>query len=180
MNERTYNSAIARLRSPERTERLEAPRVAGLCLENNNIKSMLDIGTGSGLFAEEFSKRNLKVAGVDINPEMLEAAKEFVPDGEFKLAPAENIPFADKEFDMAFMGVVFHEVDDFKKSLSEAARVADKLVAILEWDYKVQDFGPPLEHRLTKEFIENLAKETGFSKVEVVPLNHLVLYKLIF
>lgn len=49
---------------------------------------------------------------------------------------------------------------------------------MLEWDYKAQEFGPPIEDRLKKEFITELAKEAGFAKSEVIQLTTLVLYKL--
>ena len=47
------------------------------------VTSILDVGTGSGLFAEVFFKRGLEVSGVDANPEMLIAARQFVPKGIF-------------------------------------------------------------------------------------------------
>ncbi len=52
MHEKRFSGDINRLRSPERQERLEVERVTGLCLEGIFPKTMLDIGTGSGLFAE--------------------------------------------------------------------------------------------------------------------------------
>lgn len=177
MNERVYNNGIERLRSAERIERLELDRVVDLCLEEKNISSMLDVGTGSGLFAGAFYKRNLTVAGVDVNEEMIYAAKDFLPGCELQIAPAENIPFEGGSFDLIFMGVVFHEVDDYKKSLSEAKRVANKMVAIYEWKHQTEDFGPPLEHRLKPEFMQELSKQVGFAKMEIVPLKNLVLYK---
>jgi ubiquinone/menaquinone biosynthesis C-methylase UbiE len=176
-NDRVYNRGVDRLRSPERVGRLEVDRVINLCLEGN-IKSVLDIGTGSALFAEAFHKHGIKVAGIDTNPEMIEAAKKHVPDGDFHLAPAEKIPFNDNFFDMTFFGVVFHEVDDFSKTLKEAFRVSVLGTSILEWDYKQEDFGPPIEHRLKAEFIKKLADEIGYKKFEVIKLNSLVLYKL--
>ena len=177
MNERVYNNGIERLRSAERVERLELERVVDLCLEEKNISSMLDVGTGSGLFAGAFHKRNLTVAGVDVNKEMIDAAKDILPGCELKVAPAENLPFEDGSFDLVFMGVVFHEVDDYKKALSEAIRVANKTVVIYEWKYQTEDFGPPLEHRLKPEFMQELSEQAGFAKMEIVPLKNLVLYK---
>lgn len=179
MNERIYNSGIDRLRSSERIERLEVERVVNLCLDHNKIKSVLDVGTGSGLFAEAFSKQNLKVAGVDLNPEMLETAKKYLPDADFKVAKAEDLPFDDNSFDLVFMGVLLHEVDDYTKALQEAKRVAVKQVSVLEWKYETQEFGPPIEHRLSEEFLKQLSDKVGFSKMEVVPLNNLVLYHFI-
>ena len=57
-NDRVYNRGIERLRSPERVQRLEVERVVDLCI-NENIKSVLDIGTGSALFAEAFHKKGI-------------------------------------------------------------------------------------------------------------------------
>lgn len=178
MNERTYNNGIDRLRSAERIERMDVEYVVNTCLEGNNIKSMLDIGTGSGLFAEAFSKQKIKAAGIDLNPEMIETAKKYLPDSVFKVAPAESLPFEDNSFDLVFYGVVFHEVDDYTKALQEAKRVAVKEVALLEWDYKEEEFGPPLDHRLKKEFIEQLSASLGFSSCNIVNLKTLVLYRL--
>lgn len=179
MNERVYNNGIDRLRSPERIERLEVERVVNLCLDHNQIKSVLDIGTGSGLFAEAFSKQQLKVAGVDVNPEMIDAAKKYLPEAEFKISKAEKLPFEDNSFDLVFMGVLLHEVDDYTKALTEAKRVAVKQVSALEWKYATEDFGPPIEHRLSEEFLKQLSDKIGFSKMEVVPLKNLVLYNFI-
>ncbi|MCX6170611.1 MAG: class I SAM-dependent methyltransferase [Ignavibacteriales bacterium] len=178
MNERVYNSGVERLRSPERTGRLEVERVVDLCLNGSKIASVLDIGTGSGLFAEAFYKRNIKVSGIDANQEMLIAAKDYLPNCQFKLASAESLPFEDKSFDMIFMGLVFHEVDDFNKVLKEIERVSVKQAAILEWNYEVQEFGPPLEHRLKPEFIEQLSKDAGFISFTAIPLTNLSLYLL--
>jgi ubiquinone/menaquinone biosynthesis C-methylase UbiE len=180
LNDRIYNNGVDRLRSKERIERLEVDRVIDLCLGVGEINSVLDVGTGSGLFAEAFSKRNVKtVAGVDVSAEMIEAAKKYLPGAEFKQSGAEDLPFNNNSFDLLFMGLVFHEVDDYNRALTEAWRVAVKAVAILEWQYKVQEFGPPIDHRLTEEFIRKISEETGFKSLEVIYLKQLVLYILI-
>jgi ubiquinone/menaquinone biosynthesis C-methylase UbiE len=144
MNERVYNRGVDPLRSPERVARLEVGRVVDNCLINGNIKSALDIGTGSGLFVEEFSKRGLSVAAIDPNPEMISAVQNFIPGLDIHQASAEKVPFGDNSFDLVFMGLVFHEVDSYSLALKEAYRIAKKEVSMLEWEYLVQDFGPHL------------------------------------
>ncbi len=84
MHEKLYYGGVERLRGPERVARLEVDRVATLSLEGGDLKRVLDVGVGSGLFAEEFSQRGLEVVGVDVNPEMIVAAKRFVPKGDFR------------------------------------------------------------------------------------------------
>ena len=178
MNERIYNGGIDRLRSPERVERLEIDKVVNLCLLGSKIKTLLDIGTGSGLFAEAFSRSKITVAGIDINNDMIESAKIHLPNSTFFVAPSENIPSDANSFDATFFGLVFHEVTDYKKSLEEAFRISRFYTYILEWQYKTEDFGPPIEHRLKQEFIEELGLSVGYKKFTGILLNSLVLYKL--
>ncbi len=178
MNERIYSQSIERLRSPERMARLELEKVVDLCLIDREITSVLDVGTGSGIFAEEFFKRGLAVAGTDLNSEMLEAAQHYVPLSDFRMGKAEELPFDEGDFDLVFMGLVFHEVSDYQKAMNEAFRVSAKYLAILEWKYATEEYGPPIEHRLQSSFIEQTAKASGFKKFEVVEMKNLVLYLL--
>ena len=79
MNERRYNGGIDHLRSAERLQRLEVPRVVELCLQGIAAQSVLDVGVGSGVFAQEFARHGLQVAGVDIDPQMVAFSKELQP-----------------------------------------------------------------------------------------------------
>ena len=178
MHEKQFDGAIERLRSPERVRRLEVERVTGLCLEAGDFKTVLDVGVGSGLFAEVFYQHGLQVTGVDINPKMLPAARQFVPQGDFQKASAESLPFTEAAFDLVFMGLVLHESDEPLEALKEARRVAQKRVCVLEWPYAETDFGPPLEHRLKAEDMATLAHQAGFSHIEMIQLSHLVFYRL--
>ncbi len=166
------------MRAPERVALLEVDRVTDLCLAGLDAHNSLDVGTGSGIFAESFSKRGLAVAGIDRNPEMVTAARQYVPNGDFREGVAEGIPFPDTSFDLVFMGLVLHETDDALGALKEAHRVASKRVAVLEWPYIEGEKGPPLAHRLKPETITEMAQQAQFEQVERVPLQNLVLYLL--
>ena len=139
---------------------------------------MVDIGTGSGIFAEAFAAQGLQVAGIDLREDMLAAAQVFVPSGDFRQAHMEKLPFADKTFDLAFMGHVLHEADDLLTALKEAGRVASARVVVLEWPYKLQTYGPPLEHRLKDETIRAAAAEAGFRGIEGQRLQAMMIYRL--
>lgn len=179
MYEKRFNGAIERLRSPERVAKLEVDRVARLCLDEVKLNSMLDVGVGSGLFAEAFTRQGLIVSGVDANPNMLPAAQQFVPNGEFKQGVAEALPYPDAAFDLVFFGLVLHESDEPVKALREARRVTRQRVCVLEWPYRENEsFGPPMEHRLSPSEIGDLARQAGFTQVKSTQLNHLVLYCL--
>lgn len=176
MSDRRFNGEIERLRSPERVERSEPARVVALCLDGIEAANALDIGTGSGLFAEHFHKAGLAVAGADVNPQMVEAAARFVPGGDFRRAPAEALPWPDRAFDLTFMACLLHEVDDCVRTLKEARRTARRRVAVLEFPKIEQPFGPPLHHRLSDRQIRDCAQQAGLPAPAVHPLTHLVLY----
>jgi len=177
MHEKRFSREISRLREPERVARLEVDRVVELALAGmDRPGAMLDIGTGSGLFAEKFSALGIRVTGVDVNPEMLPAASQHVPTGEFHEAVAEKLPFPDASFDLVFMGLLLHETDDPASALREAHRVGTGRLAILEWPAEAQDFGPPPEHRLLEGDIVSLAEQAGFKRVVPHRLRNLVLY----
>ncbi|EKD89426.1 MAG: ArsR family transcriptional regulator [uncultured bacterium] len=179
MHEKRFNREIERLRDPDRIARMEVVRVVELVLTGlEEPKTLLDIGTGSGLFAEQFAAKGIEVAGLDANPEMIPAAQLFVPTAKFRIGVAEKLPFEDNAFDILFMGLLLHEVDDLEKALSEASRVVRRRLGILEWPYEVGEFGPPLEHRLSTEKIEAAATLAGLKIIQKLRLDHLVLYIL--
>jgi len=178
MNERVFSGDVERLRRPERIERLEIERVIVLSLEGIEAENVLDVGTGSALFAEHFYKKDLKVSGIDINPDMIDAAKLHVPQGEFRVSDVQTIPYPDRTFDLVFLGCLLHEVDSYVETLREAKRVCCKRVCVLEWRYEKQEFGPPLEHRLKTDKVISLVKQAGFKNIETIQLTDLVLYRL--
>jgi tRNA A37 threonylcarbamoyladenosine biosynthesis protein TsaE len=78
---------------------------------------------------------------------------------------------------LAFLAHVLHETDDPLKALNEAKRIGRKRVVVLEWPYIEEEEGPPLEHRLKPEVIEELARDVGFLERERIKLNHMDLYR---
>jgi ubiquinone/menaquinone biosynthesis C-methylase UbiE len=178
LNERRYNQRIEQLRSPERVAFLEVERVVQLALEGPDLHTVLDVGTGSGIFAQAFAERGLKVTGMDANPAMLEAAQSYVPDGAFRLGVAEDLPFSDQSFDLISMVHVLHETDDALKALQEAHRVAKRRVVVVEWPYHEDTFGPPLAHRISSDQIIDLARKAGFTTPETFTLSHMVMVRL--
>ncbi len=88
MHDRLFKADIEVLRYPKRIALLEVERVIALSLENLNIKNMLDVGTGSGIFAEAFAARGLRATGIDANPEMIKAVQRLLPSVHFQEAVA--------------------------------------------------------------------------------------------
>jgi ubiquinone/menaquinone biosynthesis C-methylase UbiE len=177
MHDRRFHRDISWLRSTERMATLEVERVVDLALEGLAAGSMLDVGSGSGLFAEHFLRRGWTAAGVDANPEMISAARAQVPQAEFTLAIAEDLPYVDARFDVVFLGFVLHETDDPLKALQEARRVARRRVAVLEWPYREGPVGPGLAERLPGDLVLAFAQQAGLALRDPVDLQNTVLYR---
>lgn len=178
MQSKQFNGTPDRLRSPERISLMEIARVVALSLENKTIHNMLDVGTGTAVFAEAFARLGLDVSGVDSNAELLDVARSYLPISDFQLACADELPFPDKHFDLVFLGHVLHETVDPVSVLTEAKRVAKERISILEWPYCEEKQGPPLDHRLSAEMIKSYTKQIGFTSFEHISLSHMDLYLL--
>jgi ubiquinone/menaquinone biosynthesis C-methylase UbiE len=176
MNDRVCRDS-GRLQNPERLARLEIGRVVGLCLQDAEppIENVLDVGTGTGAFAATFAEK-AAVTGVDIQEAMLAVARVHVPGARFLKGAAEALPFADRSFDLVFLGLVLHETEDMARTLREAHRVGRRRTAVLEWPYEEQPFGPPLADRLKESRVLGLAAEAGFTSTRPIRLTQLVLY----
>lgn len=178
-HDRRYAGGPDRLRSPERLALLETGRVVSLAVEDLEISSVLDVGTGTGIFAEAFSGGSRRVEGIDPDPVLLDVARRLVPAARFQEAAAEKLPFADGSFDLVFFGHVLHETDDPVGALTEARRVARKRVVVLEWPYRTEEMGPPLAHRLQPSRVLEVSRAAGFTHTERIELAHMDLYRLV-
>ncbi len=178
MEDRIFNNKIEKLRSKDRIRILEIDRVVELSLESIQAYSVLDVGTGSALFAEAFAKKNLNVSGLDLNEKMIAEAQKFVPAAKFTVGRAEMLPFSEDEFDIVFLGHVLHEAESIEQVLAEAKRVAKQRVVVLEWPYRQEEQGPPLAHRLMTEEIIETAEKAGYLDIDVKTLKHMVLFRL--
>jgi ubiquinone/menaquinone biosynthesis C-methylase UbiE len=178
VHEKRFAGGLEHLRSPERVARLEPGRVVRLTLEDIEVHKVLDVGSGTGLFSEAFIQSGCRVAGIDVNLDMLAAARQLVPGVDLSAGLAESLPFADRSSDLAFFGLVLHETDDLYLALKEARRVARLRAAALEWPYEVNEFGPPLGHRLKPAEVRELALQAGFRQVELIPLKYLNFYRM--
>jgi len=176
--DRRFHGNATRLRDPQRIARLEIPRVVELCLEGADLGSMLDIGTGTGLFAQAFAEKGIPATGLDANPEFLAIARDLVPSGTFVEARAEKLPFPDRSFDLVLLGHFLHESDDPLAVLKEARRVALRRVVVVEWPYRQELQGPPLAHRMKPEKVAELSALAGFMRFESFELEHINLFRL--
>jgi len=72
---RRFHGDMDFLRSAERRARLEVDRVVAESLAGAVLSSVLDVGTGTGVFAEAFAAKGMEAAGIDISREMIKKAR---------------------------------------------------------------------------------------------------------
>jgi hypothetical protein len=48
----------------------------------------------------------------------------------------------------------------------------------MEWHFAEQDYGPPLKDRLRSDEVFRMGNSSGFSRIETIPLEHLILFLL--
>jgi ubiquinone/menaquinone biosynthesis C-methylase UbiE len=95
-------------------------------LEGQRIRTILDLGCGTGRFSEALAIRfDAEVIGVDPSKKMLEQARRKVSDARvrYELGHGESIPLPDDSVDLIFMSMVFHHFDNPRAAAGECHRV---------------------------------------------------------
>ncbi|MBZ4322083.1 bifunctional 2-polyprenyl-6-hydroxyphenol methylase/3-demethylubiquinol 3-O-methyltransferase UbiG [Streptomyces huiliensis] len=89
--------------------------------------NVLDIGCGGGLLAEEFTRAGCRVTGIDPSQPSLDAAAEHAKeqglDITYRQGTAEELPFAEGEFDLVYCCDTLEHVTDVDRAVAEASRV---------------------------------------------------------
>ncbi len=100
---------------------------------------VLDMGGGTGVMCEfaHTCRNDLDFTVVDPAEGMLKHTKEYIK--TYK-ANAEALPFADKSFDMVFMGEALHHFKDIDEALKETVRVLKKGGKLFIYDFDVGTF----------------------------------------
>ena len=156
------------------TTRREDPRIAAaIQAALGDARRVVNVGAGGGAY----EPRDREVVAVEPSPVMI--AQRPAGAAPVVQASAEQLPFADGEFDVAMAILTVHHWSDLEAGICELERVAGRIV-ILSWDQKttgrfwlVRDYLPevaaydsrsPTTHRL----LELL----GGGEVTPVPVPH--------
>ncbi|MEO1286309.1 MAG: class I SAM-dependent methyltransferase [Chloroflexota bacterium] len=89
---------------------------------------VLDIATGGGHTALKFTPLVKSVIASDLTPTMLDVAEKFIREQDinnvaFKVADAEDLPFANEQFDLVTCRIAPHHFPDIAQFVRESARV---------------------------------------------------------
>jgi 2-polyprenyl-3-methyl-5-hydroxy-6-metoxy-1,4-benzoquinol methylase len=92
--------------------------------------SVLDVGCGEGVLVHQWAQRlgDRRVVGIDLQEDSIQAgwAERQAPNLEYQVMHAENLPFAENEFDLASAIEVLEHVPDPEHTLAEMARCAER------------------------------------------------------
>jgi 2-polyprenyl-3-methyl-5-hydroxy-6-metoxy-1,4-benzoquinol methylase len=93
-------------------------------------RSLLDVGCGEGVLVHKWAGRlgERRVVGIDLEePSIQEGwAQRQAPNLEYRIMRAENLPFADNEFDVACAIEVLEHVPNPEHTVAEMARCAER------------------------------------------------------
>jgi SAM-dependent methyltransferase len=100
-------------------------------LARSDPRSLLDVGCGEGVLVHQWALRlgeGRRVVGIDLEEESIQAgwSQRAAANLEYHVMHAENLPFAENEFDLATAIEVLEHVPDPEHTLSEMARCAER------------------------------------------------------
>ena len=91
-------------------------------------RSLLDVGCGEGVLVHRWANDlpQARIVGIDLEEPSIQAgwSERKAPNLEYRVMRAENLPFAEDEFDTASAIEVLEHVPDPEHTLSEMARCA--------------------------------------------------------
>lgn len=96
-------------------------------LQGRALTTVLDVGCGGGILAEDLARAGYRVTGIDPAPESIETARAHaIASGlciEYQVATGERLPFDASSFDIVACCDVLEHVDDVGRVIDEVARV---------------------------------------------------------
>jgi ubiquinone/menaquinone biosynthesis C-methylase UbiE len=150
---------------------------------------VLEIGCGMGTDGAQFAQAGAHYTGVDLTEAAIELARKRFElsglEGEFRVADAENLDFADNSFDRVYSHGVLHHTPDTARAVAEIHRVlkaGGRATVMLyhrgSYNYRVgirvlrragarllkSEGGIRIVHRLTGEPPESLREHSGLLK----------------
>lgn len=115
-------SAYQLMRQPD-------PRLARSIIDElGDAKSIVNVGAGLG----SYEPNDRQVTAIDASREMIRGRRNAV--GKALVADAQDLPFADGEFDAAMAVMTVQHWTNWRQGVREMCRVASDSVSIFTWD----------------------------------------------
>jgi len=146
---------------------------------NKQLKTVLDVGTGSGNFIAVLKETlfEAKITGVDPNVESLKEAAEIYPEVIFQEMVGEELFFANNTFDAASISMALHHLPNVSKALGEMQRVVKTGGWIMVNELFSDNLNPAQEvHKMMHHFrskidrLKGIAHHETFTRQEILEL----------
>jgi ubiquinone/menaquinone biosynthesis C-methylase UbiE len=102
---------------------IEQPIMFSMVPEDLRGKTLLDAGCGPGIHLKKYIERGAAGFGVDISDRMIELARQYCPEGDFKVCNLQSLCFEDDSFDVVTSSLVLDHVKDISTAVREIVRV---------------------------------------------------------
>lgn len=148
-------------------------------LKADDKGTYLDIGCGTGNYTIEFSKRGVRMIGIDPSDAMLDIARTRSNAVEWKKGRAESIPLPDASVDGILAILTTHHWNDQTKGYAELARVMKPGARLVTFTstpaqmktYWLSHYFPTIlrdsaKQMLPFETIETNLRNGGFASIE--------------
>ena len=108
-------------------------RIATTLAMDPSRHSLLEVGCGSGAFLYPFHQQGQRVSGIDQSHALIDIARQYLPNGHFERAFADDFKVAPADFVIS-MGVFmyFPDLSYASKVIANMARHAETAIAILD------------------------------------------------
>jgi putative AdoMet-dependent methyltransferase len=80
-----------------------------VCNISNGFQ-VLDLGIGTGKFAQLFEDQGARISGIDLSEVMINECRVLHPDYDLRLGTFQQVPYQDNTFDAVVSSFCFHEV----------------------------------------------------------------------
>jgi len=96
-------------------------------LDQKGNEKVLEVGCGRGFYLNALSRcfPKLKITGIDLSPERLDKARDFIGQSRVELLQADvtSLPFKNNSFDRIIAAEILEHVKDDQRAISEIYRV---------------------------------------------------------
>ena len=168
-----------RLLSSDRERWADSAVVLALLGLAPNAK-VADIGCGPGYYSLQLARAASqgRVHALDVDEEMVALCRQRISDAgidnvSINLCGDYDFGLEAESLDLVFLSCVVHHAEDRVRFL-EAGRRALKATgrcAMLEWEARESESGPPLERRIAREELQELAEAAGYCGFELHALS---------
>ncbi len=130
-------------------------------------KKVLDVGSGNGYVLSKYAREGAEVWGIDLTPTAIALCRQRFAlldlRGQFAVANAEQLPFADDSFDCVCSMGVLHHTPDTAAAVNEIFRVLKPggrlIVMFYHRDSALYRFRFPIQGLFTGKTIRQLVNE---------------------